>query len=84
MGAAPFCAADAPCDPYVAVQSYSKFEKAMESLPRPLLVTCKTGGRAGAVVAAYFAVQRRMTVAEMEAYATSKGWNTHITRMKLS
>ena len=75
----PLCVDDAPfamsgsCDPYLAVQAYSKYERAIDSLPRPLLVSCKSGRRAGAVIALYLAMQNKWNLDEVMKYSEMKG-----------
>lgn len=43
--------------PLNALSIYSKFEKALTSIPRPTVITCKSARRASAVFAAYDAVK---------------------------
>lgn len=41
------------CDPIKAVEMYTEFEKALDSLARPTVIICKSARRAGLVYAAY-------------------------------
>ena len=38
---------------HIAAVAYKRFEEAMDSLPTPMAVICKTANRASAVLAAY-------------------------------
>ena len=54
------------CDEYssntmTAMQTYGRFESALENLPRPTLVTCTSGARASAVVMSYIGVHEYKT-----------------------
>jgi hypothetical protein len=44
-------------DPQLAVLAYKRFEHAIDSLPRPTVIMCKSSARASAVLAAYQAVK---------------------------
>lgn len=57
---APF-AATLPIDSMQAIQTFSKLEKVINSLPKPILIHCKTGARASAIVAAMLGVERKLS-----------------------
>jgi sulfur dioxygenase len=47
--------------PFQAVKTFRKMEDALDRLPRPTAIVCKSGRRAGAVFAAYRAVKNHLT-----------------------
>lgn len=59
--------------PYQVVQAYKAYEEALDSIPQPTLVSCKSGRRASAVYASYKAVKNNMTVEDIMADSKSKG-----------
>lgn len=60
--APPYCGDQ--CDPLQAVQAFGTYEAALDSLPRPTLVICKSSTRAGAVVAPYLAAKQGQSADE--------------------
>lgn len=69
---APYCGPDS-CSPLLAMQAYGKYEAALEELPRPTLVLCKSGARASAVVAPYVAAKKGQSCDECQKCSTDKG-----------
>jgi len=55
--------------PFQAVTTYRKMEDALERLPRPTAIICKSGRRAGAVYAAYRAVKLHLSKEQAQEYA---------------
>jgi protein tyrosine phosphatase (PTP) superfamily phosphohydrolase (DUF442 family) len=42
-----------PIFPWQSLLAYKKFEEAIDSMPKPLLIACRSANRASAVFAAY-------------------------------
>lgn len=55
--------------PWQAVTTYRKFADALDRLPRPTAIFCKSGRRAGAVLAAYHGVRNRLTKEQVHQFA---------------
>lgn len=66
--AAPFVATD-DFDNFLAIKTYSQFERALDNAPKPCIVACKTSRRASAVVAAYLAVKNGFNLEQLDAFA---------------
>lgn len=58
--------------PLQVLASYSKFEEAIEFLPKPIIIACKSSRRAGAVYAAYSAVKEGIPPQKVLEEAISK------------
>lgn len=71
VAVAPY-SSEAP-DNLLSVRAFVAYEKAILALPRPLLVTCKSGARAAAVVAVYKAAKQNMCVEQVQAFAEAQG-----------
>ena len=69
----PFDSQDLTIDAMVAVHEFGRFERALDKLPRPTLVTCGTGQRASAVVTAYLAIKERMSVEAARKFGVDRG-----------
>jgi protein tyrosine phosphatase (PTP) superfamily phosphohydrolase (DUF442 family) len=65
--------ADVASNPNVAILAYKRFEAAIDSLPAPIAIVCKSATRASAVLAAYKGVTGKMTVEQVEEYAKANG-----------
>lgn len=54
---------------HTAVLSYKRFEYALDSLPTPTAIICKSANRASAVFTAYKGIKKQMSSAEIMSYA---------------
>ena len=69
-GAVPF---NGTCETSTAVSTYTKYEKVLDSLPKPVLVACKSGARASAVVTAYAGCKSRSSFETMRGECQAQG-----------
>eukprot|EP01036_Dinobryon_divergens_P024863 gene24863-33352_t len=58
---------------YLTISSYRKLESAINSLPKPLVISCKSNRRAGAVFAAYNALQNGLSLEDVLKHSTDAG-----------
>ena len=72
-GAGPEFSSTGPVDPMAFMRTFGAVEKALDVMPRPTLITCKSGARASAILCAYLAVRERWTVAETLTFAQTHG-----------
>ena len=69
----PFDSKDTNIDSHLSIVNCTKFVRALDSLPKPVLVSCISGARASAIVAVYVACKNRWTAAEMKAFSEAQG-----------
>ena len=55
--------------PYEALLQFNAFQSAIDSMPKPLIIICKSARRAGAVLAAYKAVKEGLSIQETENFS---------------
>lgn len=63
-----------PTFPWQHIATYKRFEEAINTLPTPLVISCKSARRASAVLAAFKGVTQKLTKEEVHAIAKSNEW----------
>lgn len=60
-----------PMEEDLAVEKYVEYEKIISILPRPLLIYCKTSGRASAIVTVYMASKQQLSLEKIREFSTT-------------
>jgi len=63
--------------PWQKILAYRKYEEALQKLPTPATIICKTSRRASAVYAAYKAVTQKLNKEQIHDYAVKHGKIPH-------